>query len=189
MDLGFWGERGFWLQNTTRPWHKRLPRSHGAAAHTSSLFIAPLSSSFIPPYFFNLFQGSCETSRDFAERPSSIFPPRSAPVSAMFCRRLPPLWERERLFPTTGQAQHRANQPQRLFPTVFILKIKSYRSPQAPLGSGLGGDRSVLSVADITPARDFLPHPRCRRQRPVRDMFAQASPDRSDSLEPDKPRP
>lgn len=65
----FLGRHGVLLQNTTQPWHNRLPQSHSTAAHTSCLFIALLSSSSTPPYFFNQFQGSCKTSWDFAKRP------------------------------------------------------------------------------------------------------------------------
>lgn len=157
MRSVFWGDIGFWLQNTTQPWHNRLPQSHRTAAHTSCLFIALLPSSSTPPYFFSQFQGSCKTSWDFAKRPQQhLFFPLCSRVRGVLPSG-PALLGKGRTFPqlqphpATGSGQHRTSQAQHLFPTVFILKIKLYHSLQPPLGCNVEGNRSGLSMGVFHP--------------------------------------
>lgn len=119
------------------------PPSPGTNAHPEAAVLQPTPAAcsllrFLPP---TPFLGSCKSSWDFTRSPQQRSPPPASP------RSLPcfPTGSRSvgkgKDFSTAGPVQHRANQPERLFPTVFILKIKSYRSAQPPLGCrGRGGE-------------------------------------------------
>ena len=150
--LGFGGDTGFGCQTPPALAQTFAPKPRRCSPHQLFIYCSTFFLLNPPPYFFSLFQGPCKTSWDFARRPQQrLFSPLcsgagrvlpSAPVPLGKGRTFPPLQP----LPATGSGQHRTNQPERLFPTVFILKIKSYHCLQPPLGCRVRGDRSALSM-------------------------------------------